>query len=159
MHPVEDGVQNRFQLRLHYTERGGLFTARWVKLTKVEALRLCRSLGRPRRDACELRTQAARYPNSSQPNTSFPILIRTSPTSKIPAEPLSWEPRPAFNAGIVVSGKRRTVEKGCVSSLGRSPKDGEAGRRVGGSGVSDGVGWARRSRSTQAKDAWNRGRS
>ena len=107
----------------------------------------------PCRDACEL---AAGYPDNSQPNTSFPILMRTSPTSKIPAEPLSSEPRPTITAGIIVSGRHGTVGKRRVSSL---PKDGEAGRRVGGSVISEGVDWGGRSRSTQAKDAWNRGRS
>ena len=74
--------------------------------------------------------QAARYPDSSQPNTSFPILIRTSPTSKIPAVPLSWGPKLAFNAGIIISGRLGTVGKRRASSLWRPPKVGEAGRGV-----------------------------
>jgi hypothetical protein len=93
-------------------------------------------------------TRAARYPDNSQLNTSFPILIRTSPTSKIPALPLSSEPRLSSNDGIIVSGRRGTVGNGHGSS-----EDVEAVIGVG-SGVSD---WGGRSRSAQAKEAWNRG--
>ncbi len=46
----------------------------------------------------------ASYPDKPQLNTSFPILIRTSPTSNVPAEPFSSEPSWAFNAGTMVSG-------------------------------------------------------
>ena len=62
-------------------------------------------------------SSTARYPDNSQPNTSFPILIRTCPTSKIPAVPLSWGPKLAFNAGIIVFGKFRTVGKRRASSF------------------------------------------
>jgi hypothetical protein len=109
---------------------------------EAETLRRCRAF------ATKCAVQIACYPDSSQPNTSFPILIRNSPTSKIPALPLSSEPRPSFNDGIIVSGRRGTVGKGTMS-----PADAEAVGGVG-SGDSD---WGGRSRSTQAKDAWNRG--
>ncbi len=54
-------------------------------------------------------------------------------------------------------GRRGTVGTRLFFSLGRSSKGGKEGKGVGGSGVSDDVGWGGWSRNTQANDAWNRG--
>jgi hypothetical protein len=98
------------------------------------------------------------HPDNPQLDTSFPILIRTSPTSNVPAEPFSCDPSSAFNAGMMLSGSRAIDGKDFGSSPAASPDSVEKERESRGSGDWDvesrTAGWSRR---THANDAWKRG--
>src|SRR6267142_912579 len=104
--------------------------------------------------------KVACHPENPQLDTSFPILIRTSPTSNVPAEPFSCEPSSAFNAGMMLSGSRGIDGKDFGSSLAGSPESVVRERESRGSGDWDveswTTGWSRR---TQANEAWKRGSS
>ena len=83
------------------------------------------------------RKKVDRYPDNAQLNTSFPILMRTSPTSNMPAVPFSCEPSSAFNAGTMFSGRRGILGNELVFSLAgsRTSVAVESVSRLGGSGA------------------------
>lgn len=98
-----------------------------------------------------------RYPDNDQLNMSFPILMRTSPTSNMPAVPFSCEPNSAFSAGTMFSGRRGIAGNEFVFSLAESSSSLVVESVSSDSGASVGEPFAGRSRRTQAKDAWKRG--
>ena len=103
------------------------------------------------------KTAQYRYPDNGQLNVSFPILMRTSPTSNMPAVPFSCEPNSAFSAGTMFSGRRGIAGKEFVFSLAESPSSLVVESVSRDSGTWVGGPCAGRSRRTQAKDAWKRG--